>query len=32
MKNIPENKYPLTVWYKCSTHKNLLEENDKENR
>ena len=32
MENIPENTYPLTLWYKCNTHKNLLEENGKENR
>lgn len=27
MKTIPENEFPLVVWYKCNTHKNLLEEN-----
>ena len=28
MKTIPEDKFPLISWYKCNTHKNLLEEND----
>lgn len=32
MKTIPEDKFPLISWYKCNTHKNILEENDKENR
>lgn len=32
MKTIPEDNFPLISWYKCNTHKNLLEENDKENR
>ena len=32
IKHIPENKFPIIAWYKCSTNKNLLEENGKENR